>query len=76
MKSVVQGNITMEYESALGDSFLLMDDWAHTNLSEAEMLVYANDEYTEEKKALFDRWLADQQITSLRMYVDGVLHEG
>jgi hypothetical protein len=73
MKYLVSGNMRLEYESALGDSFLFMDDWVGNNLSEAEMLIYKTDGDFPEKQALFARWTADQQITSLKIYVDNVL---
>ena len=73
MKTVVSGNIRMEYTSALGDNFLLLDDWVHTNLSETEMAAYRTDDLTPEKQAVFDKWTLDQQITSLKIYIDDVL---
>lgn len=63
----------LEYESALGDNFLLMDDWVAVNLNEAEMAVYNSAGVSPEKQALFDRWTVDQQITSLKIYIDDVL---
>jgi hypothetical protein len=73
MKSVISGNTRLEYESALGDDFMLMDDWVHSNLSEAEMLVYTSEGFSSEKQALMQRWTADQKITSLKIYIDDVL---
>ena len=73
MKSFTVGNMRLEYESALGDAFLLMQEWVEMNLNQAELEIYARDEPTPEKQALFDRWTADQQITSLKIYIDDVL---
>lgn len=71
---VVDGkNIRLDYESALGDSFLLMDEWAQTNLNEAELALYHSDVESPEKQELFKRWTSDQQITSLVTYIDDVL---
>jgi hypothetical protein len=73
MKSITNGNMRLEYESALGDNFLLMQEWAEMSLNPTELEVYARDELTPEKQALFDRWTADQQIISLKIYIDDVL---
>ena len=73
MKTVVDGNTRYEYESALGDSFLIMHDWALENLAGPDLDVYLNETMTAEKQALFARWMTEQQITAFRCYVDDVL---
>lgn len=67
------GDVKHEIESALGDNFLTMEEWAHTKLTPEELSVYIADELTDAKKLLFQRWREDQEITSFRSYVNDVL---
>jgi len=74
MKSVnCPDGVRLEIESDLGENFLIMEEWAQTNLTQAELDIYMNVELSEAKKALFDRWAIDQQIVSVKMYINDVL---
>lgn len=73
MKTVTcDNNIHLEIESSEAE-FLIMEEWALQNLNEAELSIYKQADLTEEKKALFDRWTADQKITYVKVYVNNVL---
>jgi hypothetical protein len=76
MKAIENLNTRLEYTSELGDNFLLMDEWAIQNLNDSEMAIYRNEELTQEKQNLFNRWMSDQKITSLKTFVDGVQQTG
>lgn len=73
MKTVEDGNTRYEYESALGDSFLPMHEWALANLTGTDLDVYLNETMTVEKEALFARWASEQQITAFRCYINDEL---
>jgi hypothetical protein len=67
-------NIHIEIESALGDDFLFMDDWAKTDkITPEEYELYKSNVDSIERTALFDRWKSQQQITSLRIFQNNVL---
>jgi hypothetical protein len=54
---------THSYQSAKGDNFLTWHQWAETNLTPAEFEIYIHPDNSEEKTALYNRWVADEQIT-------------
>lgn len=62
-----------EIESAKGDNFLSAHDWALQNLTAAELDIYLTEALTPEKQDIFDRWMAAEQITAIRTYVNNVL---
>lgn len=73
MKSLVFENTRLEFESALGDSFIMMGDWVQNNLTEAELALYNSEGFGPEKQAIWQKWIDDQQITDIKFYVDEVL---
>ena len=74
MRSLEHENMRYEITSELGDTFLLCDEWALQTLTEAEMLTYRG-AASAEKTAIFERWVTDQKITSIKVYKDGVLEQ-
>ena len=76
MKTVEHDNMRFEITSELGDSFLLCDEWARSELSEADYDVYRSPTPSDAKTAIFERWVTEQKITSLKVYRDGVLEQG
>ena len=75
MRSLEHENMRFEITSELGDTFLLCDEWALQTLTEAEMAIYKSTSASDEKTAIFERWVTDQKITSLKVYKDGVLEQ-
>jgi len=73
MKFLVFENTRLEFESALGDDFLMMSDWVSDNLTEEELVLYRSEGFSPEKQLVFEKWVEDQQITSIKYYVDDVL---
>lgn len=73
MKFLVFENTRLEFESALGDDFLMMGDWVSDNLTEEELVLYRSEVNSPEKQLVFDKWVEDQQITSIKYYIDDVL---
>lgn len=73
MKIVEDGNTRYEFESALGESFLTMHEWALTTLTGPDLNAYLTETMTPEKEALFARWMSEQQVTAFRCYVNDEL---
>lgn len=57
------------YTSA-NDSFLSWSDWVIEFGTIEDKLAHMSEEFTEEKKELYERWLEDQKITSYKHIVD------
>lgn len=66
-------DIHYEFESDKGDTFLSAHDWALANLNSEELAIYLNEALTPEKDAIFQRWIAAEQISAIRVYVNNVL---
>jgi hypothetical protein len=67
------GNTRHEYESELGDSFLLCSEWALINCSEEELATLADPTMSEAKSAIMMKWHTDQKINAARCFVNDTL---
>lgn len=59
------------YESAKGTEFLSWHDWANQILSKEELDIYLTEEMSEEKLALYTRWIEEEQINKHTILEDG-----
>ena len=66
------------YESSKGSDFLSWHEWALSTLNDAELEIYCEQSdmeaegMSEEKIALYTRWVAEEKITKHTIIVDGV----
>jgi len=59
------------YTSSKGD-FLSFQEWVDLNATAAEKVIYEDEENTDEKKALYAKWVkAEQIVTHKCVYDDG-----
>jgi hypothetical protein len=67
------GNTRHEYESELGDSFLLFNEWALVNCSQEELAILADPVMSDAKSDIMMKWHLDQKINAHRCFVNDVL---
>lgn len=69
--------ISHVYTSELGEDFLSWHEWAMTTLDKDDLDVYLVDgmPMSDEKIALYDRWIIEQKITTHTILEDGKVKE-
>lgn len=74
-RSFENGNIRHEITSALGDDFLLFDEWARKTLTDEEYESTQSPNFfaSEIGESYNKRWKQEQKITSVSIYKDGIL---
>lgn len=68
-------DITHVYTSDLGEDFLNWHEWAITTLDKDDLNVYLAEDMSDEKIALYDRWIIEQKIITHTILEDGKVKE-